>query len=82
MHIPDGFIPIWQCIIIYIILMLIACVFTLKWLIESLIKLEKETPNTWKIITYIILVIFVLPSFVFFLYRHLTSPCPTEPAYT
>lgn len=64
MHIPDGFIPMWQCAI-YIILMFIAWVFTLKWLVERLIKLEKEKPSLGKIISYLILIIFILPSFVF-----------------
>lgn len=64
MHIPDGFIPLWQCAI-YIILMFIAWGFTLKWLVESLIKLEKEKLSAWKIIKYLILIIIILPSFVF-----------------
>ena len=64
MHIPDGFIPLWQCAI-YIILMFIAWGFTLKWLAERLIKFEKEKPSLGKIISYLILIAIILPSFVF-----------------
>lgn len=64
MHIPDGFIPLWQCAI-YIILMFIALGFTLKWLVERLIKFEKEKPSLGKIISYLILIAIILPSFVF-----------------
>ncbi|OPX59698.1 MAG: cobalt transport protein CbiM [Methanobacterium sp. PtaB.Bin024] len=64
MHIPDGFIPLWQCAI-YILLMFIAWGFTLKWLVESLIKFEKEKPSTVRIIFYIILTVIILPSFIF-----------------
>nr|WP_319373001.1 energy-coupling factor ABC transporter permease [uncultured Methanobacterium sp.] len=64
MHIPDGFIPLWQCAI-YIILMFIAWFFTFKWLVESLIKFKKEKQSFGKIISYLILIIIILPSFVF-----------------
>lgn len=74
MHIPDGFIPMWQCAI-YIILMLIAWGFTLKWLVERLIKLEKEKPSLGKIISYLILIIFILPSFVFII-QSVNIPIP------
>lgn len=62
MHIPDGFIPLWQCFI-YFLIMFIAWIFTLKWVVESLIKLEKE-PDSDKIILYVFLFLF-LTSFVF-----------------
>lgn len=64
MHIPDGFIPLWQCYI-YFLLMFIAWGFTLKWLVEILIKFDKEKPSTDRIIFYLILTIIILPSFIF-----------------
>ncbi|NYB52122.1 MAG: energy-coupling factor ABC transporter permease [Methanobacteriaceae archaeon] len=66
MHIPDGFIPLWQCAI-YTILMFLAWAFTIKWVVECLIKLEKEKTNIRKIFTYLIFVVFALPLFVFFI---------------
>lgn len=59
MNIPDGFIPLWQCAI-YGIIILISWIFTFKWMVKSLIKLEKEKPSTGKIISYIFLLIFLL----------------------
>jgi ABC-type Co2+ transport system permease subunit len=41
LNIPDGFIPLWQCII-YGFIIFIAWIFTFKWVVETLIKLEKE----------------------------------------
>ena len=41
MHIPDGFIPLWQCIIYYIIL-IVALYFASKWARENLD--EKRIP--------------------------------------
>ncbi|BDZ70839.1 energy-coupling factor ABC transporter permease [Methanobacterium petrolearium] len=58
MNIPDGFIPLWQCGL-YIILMFIAWIFTLKWLIKSLDKLKKEKSDNDKIISYVFLLIFL-----------------------
>jgi cobalt/nickel transport system permease protein len=74
MHIPDGFIPLWQCAI-YLILMLIAWVFTFKWLAESLIKFEKKKPSLGKIISYLILITIILPSFVFII-QSVNMPIP------
>ena len=64
MHIPDGFIPLWQCTI-YGIIMLVAWIFTLKWVIETLTRWEKEKPNTGRMITYLFLIVFILPLLVF-----------------
>jgi len=64
MHIPDGFIPLWQCVI-YGIIMLVAWIFTIKWVIETLIRWDKEKPSAGKIITYLFLIVFILPLFVF-----------------
>ncbi len=58
MHIPDGFIPLWQCII-YGLIIFIAWIFTLKWVVESLIKLEKEKPTDKRIFSYILLFLFL-----------------------
>jgi cobalt/nickel transport system permease protein len=74
MHIPDGFIPLWQCAI-YIILTFIAWIFTLKWLAKSLIKFEKEKPSFGKIISYLILIAILLPSFVFII-QSVNIPIP------
>jgi cobalt/nickel transport system permease protein len=65
MNVPDGFIPLWQCFI-YAILMLISWIFTLKWLVGSLLKLKKEESNFTKLIKYIILVLFLM-AFTFIL---------------
>lgn len=63
MNIPDGFIPLWQCAI-YIILMFIIWIFTIKWFVERLIIFEKETPSAGRIILYIFLFLFLV-AFVF-----------------
>lgn len=73
MHIPDGFIPLWQCVI-YILLMFVAWIFTLKWLVERLSKLEKEKINNAKIFSYIFLVLFLM-AFTFIIQAFLT-PVP------
>lgn len=59
MNIPDGFIPLGQCVI-YGIIILISWIFTFKWMVKSLIKLGKEKPSAGKIISYIFLLIFLL----------------------
>jgi len=41
MHIPDGFIPLWQCIIYYIIVIIVGY-FAIKWARENLD--EKQIP--------------------------------------
>ena len=58
MNIPPGFIPLWQCAI-YLILMFIAWVFTLKWMIKGFSKLKKEKSGDHKLISYIFLLIFL-----------------------
>lgn len=63
MNIPDGFIPLWQCVI-YGIIILISWIFTFRWVVKSIIKLEKKNPSTGKIIFYIFLLIFLM-GFVF-----------------
>lgn len=35
LHVPDGFIPIWQCVIYYIIL-IVALYFSGKWAVKKL----------------------------------------------
>lgn len=59
MNIPDGFIPLWQCVI-YGFIILIAWIFTLKWVVEGLIKLGKEEPDSSKILLYILLFLFLI----------------------
>ncbi len=59
MNIPDGFIPLWQCFI-YIILMFIIWIFTLKWFVETLSIFEKEKPSTGRVFSYIFLFIFLM----------------------
>jgi|GEM_PF-4449164 ABC-type Co2+ transport system, permease component len=43
MHIPDGFIPLWQCAI-YWIIALIALGYSLKWARENL---DEKTYPLW-----------------------------------
>ena len=59
MNIPDGFLPLWQCVI-YGLLMFIIWIFTLKWFVERLSIFEKEKPSNRRIISYIFLFLLLM----------------------